>query len=281
MSYRIRQMSEENARLAFEWGKQAGWNPGLHDWRVMRDIDPAGCFAGFLDGVMISSITAVHYRRKYGFLAVYIVSPEYRGQGYGVAIWRHGLNYLNNEIGVECIGLDGVLANEPLYNKWGFNSYYKTWRYKSVNNRAYIRKCPEINEPHFPDVSSYDLKVFQVDRTSFLHDFIFKTEAKTAVHYVAGKLAGFAVARPCYEGYKIGPLFADDIEAAGMLTESLLADLPGQTIFIEVPETNRHAIQLVSSLDMIPEIPTFRMYTGNKYHLDTSYAYGITSRTTG
>ena len=281
MSYRIRQMSEEDARLAFEWGKQVGWNPGLHDWRLMRDIDPEGCFAGFLDGTMVSSIIALQYQGKYGFLGMYIVAPEYRGRGYGLSIWRHALNYLTSEVGAECIGLDGVLANEPLYQKWGFHSAFKIWRYKSAVKRKSTRKCPEITESHFPDVSSYDLKVFQVDRAPFLHDFIFKTEAKTAVHYVAGKLAGFAVARPCYEGYKIGPLFADDVEAARILIESLLSDLTGHTVFIEVPETNHHAIQLVTNLDMHPEAPTVRMYTSHRHHLDTSYAYGITSRTMG
>ena len=201
MSYQIRQMSEEDARLSFEWGKLAGWNPGRHDWQAMRDIDPKGCFAGFLDGKMVSSVTAVHYQRKYGFVGMYIVAPEYRQRGYGRAIWKHALNYLTGEVGVECIGLDGVLANEPLYQTWGFRPAYKIPRYTCVVKGMFKRHCPEIHEGDFADVRNYDARVFMVDRTSFLHDFIFKTEAKTALAYSNGILADFAVERSCSVGY--------------------------------------------------------------------------------
>ncbi len=281
MSYQIRQMSEENARLSFEWGGQAGWNPGLHDWQVMRNIDPKGCFAGFLDGKMVSSITAVHYRRKYGFMGMYIVAPEYRKRGYGRAIWKHALNYLTGEVGVECIGLDGVLANELLYQTWGFHTAYKIPRYTCVVKGMFKKQCPEIHEGDFENVRNYDTRIFMVDRASFLHDFIFKTEAKTALAYSNGILAGFTVARPCYEGYKIGPLFANDAETAGILIESLFADLSGVEVSIEIPETNPEATKLVTDFNMEPGFATVRMYTSDRYQFDTNRTYGITSRTIG
>ncbi|MBA7712778.1 hypothetical protein ES703_121768 [subsurface metagenome] len=247
----------------------------------MTALDPKGCFAGFLDGKMVSSITAVQYQRRYGFMGLYIVAPEYRGRGYGLAIWKHAINYLTKDIGVECIGLDGVLANEALYQTWGFQTSYKICQYKYVVNRTFKRRCPAISEKHFQDIANYDLKVFMVDRASFLHDFVFKTGAKTSEAYIAGKLAGFAAARPCSEGYKIGPLFADDIEVAGILIESLLAGLPGQTVFIEVPESNSQAIKLVADFDISPGLATVRMYTSNQYQQDVRYVYGVTNRMVG
>lgn len=281
MVYEIRQMSKENARQGWEWARQEGWTPGLHDWEVMTAIDSKGCFAGILDGKMVSSIMAVQYQKRYGFIGLYIVAPEHRGCGYGLAIWKHAMNYLTKEIGVECIGLDGVLANEALYKMWGFHPSHKIYHYKYRVNRTFKRGCPEISEKHFQDITNYDLRVFMVDRASFLHDFIFKTEAKTSEAYIAGKLVGFAVARPCFEGYKVGPLFADDIEVARILIESLFADLPGQPVFTEVPEANSQAIKLVTDFDMSPGLPTIRMYTGNQYQQDIRYVYAVTSRVVG
>ena len=281
MAYEIRRMLKEDARQGWEWARQEGWNPGLHDWEVINSIDPKGCFAGILDGKMVSSILAVQYQRRYGFLGLYIVAPEYRGRGYGLAIWKHAIDYLTKDVGVECIGLDGVLANEALYKMWGFQTSYKIPQYKYVVNQTFKRRCPAISEKHFQDIANYDLKVFKVDRASFLHDFIFKTEAKTGEAYIAGKLAGFAVARPCFEGYKIGPLFAEDIEVARALIESLFANLPGQTIFIEVPEPNRQAIKLVTDFNMSPGFPTNRMYTSKQYQQDVRYVYGVTTRFVG
>ena len=281
MVYEIRQMSKEDARRGWEWARQEGWNPGLYDWEIITAINPKGCFAGILDGKMVSSIIAVQYQRRYGFMGLYIVAPEYRGRGYGLAIWKHAINYLTKDVGVDCIGLDGILANEALYKTRGFQTSYKILQYKYVVNLTFKRRCPAISEEHFQDIVNYDLKVFSVDRASFLHDFIFKTEAKTGEAYIAGKMAGFAVARPCFEGYKIGPLFADDIEVARVLIESLFADLPGQTVFIEVPEPNSQAIKLVTDFDMSPGFPTNRMYTGKQYQQDVRYVYGNTTRFAG
>ncbi|VUT25816.1 MAG: hypothetical protein MASP_01179 [Candidatus Methanolliviera sp. GoM_asphalt] len=81
----------------------------------MPTIYPAGCFAGILDGEMISSITAVQYEEKYSFIGLYIVAPEYRDRGYGIKIWNHAIDHLIDEVGVECIGLDGVLSEESNY----------------------------------------------------------------------------------------------------------------------------------------------------------------------
>ena len=281
MAYEIRRMTAEDANRSWEWGRDIGWNPGLYDWKVFTAIDPKGCFAGILDGEMISCIWAIQYAGKYGFIGMYIVAPEHRGRGYGLAIWKHAIEYLSGRIGVQCIGLDGVLANEPAYQTWGFHSAYKTWRYRGTVRGEYKRECPEITENSFTEVADYDRKVFTVERERFLHDLIFKTQAKTAEVSLNGKLAGYAVARPCFEGYKIGPLFADTGEAAHMLLQSLFAELPGQTIFIEVPENRPWAVTLMATYDMKPEVPTVRMYTSNKYQLDTRYVYGITSRTIG
>ena len=281
MAYEIRQMTREDAKQGWEWARQEGWNPGLHDREIITALDPKGCFAGILGREMVSSIVAVQYQRKYGFMGLYVVAPEYRGRGYGLAIWKHAINYLTKEVGVECIGLDGVLANEALYQTWGFHPSYKICQYKYLVNQTFKRRCPAISEKHFQDIANYDLKVFMVDRASFLHDFIFKTEAKTSEAYIAGKLAGFAAARPCSEGYKIGPLFADDIEAARILIESLFADLPRQTVFIEVPESNSQVIKLVTDFDMSPGLATVRMYTSNQYQQDVRYVYGVTNRVVG
>jgi hypothetical protein len=230
---------------------------------------------------MVASISAINYQRKYGFLALYIVLPENRGHGYGLALWSHAMDYLNNEVGVDCIGLDGVLANEPLYEKSGFRTSYRVPQYRYVVPPSFHRICKTIEEVDFPHVASYDAGVFSVDRTTFLHDFIFKTEATTACAYADGRLGGFGVARPCFEGYKIGPLFADNVEIAAKLAESLFADLPGKTVFVESPDPNQEALRLFEGYGMSPGFPTVRMYTSDKYQQDVRRVYGITSRTVG
>jgi len=281
MPYTIRQMLKEEAEEMFNWGKREDWNYGLHDWDIMYDINPEGYFVGVLDGKIIGCIAAVHYERKYGYRSQFMVEPEYRGRGYGLALWKHALNYLNEGVGVDCIGLDAVLEREKDYQKWGFRSYYRITGYTYEVNRKFRKTYPPIDEKHFPDIAKYDLKVFKTNRTSFLHDYIFKTAAKTAVAYDGSKLVGFTVARPCWWGYKACPIFADNTEVARGLLESALADLPGRMVTIEVPEPNKEAMRLPQDFDMKPWHPEVRMYTGDKYQQDTRYIYSNTTLVVG
>ena len=281
MPYIIRQMLKEETEGIFNWGKREGWNLGLHDWDIVYDIDPKGYFVGVLDGKIIGSIAGVHYERKYAYLTLFMVEPEYRGRGYGLALWKHTLNYLNKEVGVECIGLDAVLEREKDYQKWGFRPYYKITGYTYEVNQGFSRKYPPIDDKHFQDIVEYDLKVFKVNRASFLYDYTFKTEAKTGVAYEGNRLVGFTIARPCWRGYNVCPIFADNTEVARGLLESVLADLPGQMITIEVPEPNSEAMKLPRDFDMKPWNPTVRMYTSDKYQQDIRYIYSNTTRVVG
>ena len=86
MAYKIREMTKDDARQAWGWAREKGWNPGIHDREIMPSIYPAGCSAGILDGGTISSITAIQYEEKYGFIGLYIVAPEYRSRGYGIKL---------------------------------------------------------------------------------------------------------------------------------------------------------------------------------------------------
>jgi len=83
-----------------------GWNPGIHDGEAFRGADPEGFLIGEIDGKPIGSVSAVRYRERFGFLGFYIVKPEWRGQGYGIQLWRAGLDHLQGRV----LGLDGVIA---------------------------------------------------------------------------------------------------------------------------------------------------------------------------
>lgn len=103
----VRRMSEADLELALEWAAAEGWDPGLHDAHCFYAADPEGFFVGELDGAPIGCISAVRYGSSFGFLGLYIVKAERRGQGFGLELWRAALDHL----GARAIGLDGVVAN--------------------------------------------------------------------------------------------------------------------------------------------------------------------------
>src|SRR6188472_1428900 len=100
--YRIRTMTESEVALAIDWAAAEGWNPGWHDAQCFRAADPDGFLVGLLGDEPIATISVVRYGTAFGFLGLYIVKPEHRGRGHGLALWEAGIAFL----GKRAIGLD-------------------------------------------------------------------------------------------------------------------------------------------------------------------------------
>ena len=91
------------------------------------------------------------------------------------------------------------------------------------------------------------------------------------------RLAGYGVLRACHEGYKIGPLFADDPQIADMLFQGLCARADGATVFLDTPEANPAAMELAKRYRMTPVFDTARMYTRGTPQGRTDHCYGVTT----
>lgn len=110
------------------WAAEEGWNPGLADARSFFAQDPDGFFIGRVDGEPVSAISVVNYGDDYAFLGFYLVRPDLRGRGYGIATWKAGLAHA----GGRTVGLDGVPAQQDNYRKSGFELSHTTVRYAGV-----------------------------------------------------------------------------------------------------------------------------------------------------
>jgi hypothetical protein len=92
-----------------------------------------------------------------------------------------------------------------------------------------------------------------------------------------GRPAGWGVIRPCLNGFKIGPLVADDRATAETVLSALLAKVGGGEIFLDVPGINREAIALAQDFGLAPVFETARMYTGATPPLRLERVFGVTS----
>ena len=127
-SFAVRRMTQDDLALALSWAVEEGWNPGHNDAQCFYTADPNGFLIGLLNGEPVSSLSAVTYDSSFGFLGLYIVKPAVRGFGYGVSLWKVGIDYL----GMRRIGLDAVQAQERNYEKWGFTAAYHHIRHEGV-----------------------------------------------------------------------------------------------------------------------------------------------------
>jgi len=272
----IRPMSRQEMDIAVDWAAAEGWNPGLHDADSYYQADPDGFFMGFLDEEPIGCISTVRYNDQFGFLGFYIVKPEYRGQGYGMAIWKAGLNYLEG-----CnIGLDGVLAQQDNYRKSGFTLAYSNIRFEGRGG-AEISASPAIvplSELPLSDVECYDAPFFPAARAGFTASWIAQSGSHALGILQDGQLAGYGVIRPCRSGYKIGPLFADSPSQAEALFLALRAKADAtDPVYLDVPEVNVAAVDMAERYGMQRVFETARMYTGEQPVLPQDRTFGVTS----
>ena len=279
--YTIRPMLRSEVDLAVEWAAAEGWNPGLHDADCFYAADPNGFLIGLLGNEAIATLSAIRYDDTFGFLGFYIVKPAFRGRGYGLQLWNAGMTYLRG-----CtIGLDGVVAQQRNYQKSGFQLAYRNIRYQGIGGFA-AEPTPvmpnaaiaPLSAFPFEAITAYDRPFFPSDRTAFLHCWLHQPGSTALGLRHNDHLAGYGLIRPCRQGYKIGPLFADTADFADRLFRALTATVPPDSpVYLDVPEGNAAAIAIAQRYHLQPMFETARMYAGPAPQLPLERLFGVTS----
>ncbi|MFM0237178.1 GNAT family N-acetyltransferase [Paraburkholderia phytofirmans] len=273
----VRTMSAGEVALAVEWAAEEGWNPGLHDAECFRTADPRGFFIGEWRGEPVACLSAVAYGEDFGFIGLYIVKPAFRGRGFGMRVWQHGMDYLRNRN----VGLDGVVAQQANYRKSGFQLAYRNIRFQGVaqdiaQGEPYADLLHASALP-FESLNDYDRQCFPAAREHFLAAWLAQPGVMTRVAVRNGQVAGYGVLRRCLTGYKIGPLFADSNGIAARLFSALTSSIAGEVFFFDVPEINADAIALAERHGMTSVFETARMYTREQPAISIERVFGVTS----
>jgi GNAT superfamily N-acetyltransferase len=275
-SFAIRTMNRGELDLAVDWAAQEGWNPGIHDADCFYATDPSGFFIGIADDKPAAMVSAVAYGKDYGFMGFYIVDPDMRDRGYGVRLWEAGLDHL----GTMPVGLDSVRPDLVAHKKPEFKPAYTNFRFRWLKDRQCVvnpQIVPLANVP-FPVLAAYDREVFVFERETFLKCWISRPGTVALGIMQDHGLAAYGAIRPCREGFKIGPLFADTADHAKALFEALTADIPlGLPVFLDTPEKNDHAVKLAQQYGMTEVFRTTRMYRGKGPDLPLHKWFGVTT----
>ena len=273
--FRIRLMRPDEISTAVDWAAAEGWNPGFADAACFAVVDSKGVLIGEFDGVPAATVSCVNYGTDFSFLGFYLVRPDLRGRGYGLRMWRQAIAHAGRRV----IGLDGVVAQQQNYRKSGFKLAYANIRYGGYITAPDRPPTDIIELTKIPlaMVEAFDATVFPAPRPGFLRAWINSPGHFGCAHVRDGRLAGFGVIRPCRQGYKIGPLVADDRATAEDVVSALVAKVGGGDIFLDIPAINRDAIALAEGLGFAPVFETARMYTGAIPQLQLDRLFGVTT----
>jgi GNAT superfamily N-acetyltransferase len=275
----IRRMTRDELDTLVDWAAREGWNPGLDDAEVFWNTDPDGFIAAEIDGELIGGGSIVAYEKKYGFMGFFIVRPEYRGHGLGDHLWHERKRRLLGRLDADAaIGLDGVFNMQDYYARGGFRFVCRDLRFEGWGmDLPHPKDVIEASVLPFERIDAYDRRHFPAPRSKFLHGWIRRPGGHALAAVESDEIRGYAVMRPCRTGYKIGPLFAANAAVAESLLVALGSRIPGEPIFLDVPEINRDALALVARHRMSEVFGCARMVLGRIPKLPDAEIFGVTT----
>lgn len=269
-------MNKDEVKIAIDWAAQEGWNPGLNDAECFYSADENGFLCGVLEDEIIATKSAVNYDDVYGFMGLYIVKKGFRGKKYGLPIWYEGLKKIEHTN----VAMDGVVEQQHNYKKNGFKLAYTNIRFEGRGNgsKKIVKGIDPEGNSVLNKIIEYDRKYFPATRNSFLKNWINQPTHNSFISSENGEITGWAVLRKCRIGYKIGPLYAENILIAEKLIDTCLAtadfDLP---VYLDIPEVNSNINRLIKKYNLSKVFECGRMYTGEIPNINLNNLYGVTT----
>lgn len=253
----LRNATRDDLDIALDWAATEGWNPGLEDAAAFWAADPQGFFVAKVANRPVAFVSVVNHSADQAFLGLYLCDPAWRGKGIGMAVWTHAMSHA----GARSIGLDGVAAQQANYAKSGFVRVGGTQRWEGQVSAVPHLGIRQAGPEDLALLQALDTAANGYRREGFLKTWINATPTRHTVVFADG--SGFATARRCRTGIKIGPLVAPDADASLQLVQAASGQTKADKITLDLPETNTNLAGRLADLGFTMGFTTARMVRGD------------------
>ena len=172
-------------------------------------------------------------------------------------------------LGQRTIGLDGVPEQQANYASMGFVPAYQTIRMSGALPPG--RPAAALPPARPEDIARLDRQCFPAPRPAFLQYWLAPPN-RSCLHRTDGVVDAYGVVRPCRDGAKLGPLFADTVAAAIDIIDTLSGAL-----HIDVPAMQADWLAALFARGFSAGFQTTRMYRGPAPAIDLARVFGVTS----
>jgi ribosomal protein S18 acetylase RimI-like enzyme len=230
----------------------AGWNQTEADWAGYLALGPGGCLAACADGALAGAATTIRYGGELGWIGMVLVHPNFRRLGLGSELLRRALRHLA-EAGTRSVGLDATPLGRKVYLPLGFRDVGEVTRFEGTGAGEAAGAPPHksvlgvrrLRPADLGAVVDLDTRAFGVARPEVLAALSRRNPEWCLVGLDGTRPCGYLVARQGREAVQAGPGVARDPAVAEDLFRALLAAIPGQRVFLDVPATNQGALEMV------------------------------------
>lgn len=247
----------------------------IEDVLPLYSTDPNGFFVGELAGRPRGTVSAVRYGADLGWVGrMALDRGDDSRDDVGGALADAALTYLNGRP----VGIDAERDHVDIFGDAGFERAHANIRFRgecSTRRPEPAGSMVDLGLVPWEEIVVYDSGCFGVDRGAFLRRWLARPGVSALGVQRLGALVGWGLSRLSHGRARIGPLFADDRDAARELLVALAATSDTE-IVLDVPEVNGAGLDLAMGLGLEAVSQTFRMCRGSCPAPDLDRMFGMT-----
>ena len=264
----FREMAEADVAAGLRLSRASGWNQTADDWHLCLALGHGLFRVGVADGQVVASGGAVRYGEALAWICMILVDPAWRGRGLGTRVFDEVLlrvRRLVDEGRVASVGLDATPAGRGIYLLHGF-----------VDGPALARLVaePAAHAPRHGPVRAMapsDLgAVLELDRAAFgapratvLHHALASAPELARVFEEGGRVRGFCLGRHGDRYDHVGPVVAQDADAARELLAACAAHPRARPLIVDA-RGEAAWLATLAALGFRGQRPFTRMYLDDR-----------------
>jgi len=233
MQIEVRLLVESDIPAALRLKELPRWNQTENDWLRLLRLEPNGCFGATFDGELVATTTTTTYGLELAWIGMVLVDPKRRQLGIATRLMNAALEYLA-KAGVTTIKLDATPEGCSLYRELGFKDESLIERWEGTAGSREVT-CSSLDTQARREALILDRHAFGAERSKLLEMLIDDCCVAPLVTTAAdGHLTGYGLAREGSAAVYAGPLLATSTDAAAMLLDGLLSQVPGQRVYVDL-----------------------------------------------
>ena len=259
----IKEMRKEDLPLVLDLINAEGWDYDLVDVERILEIDPEDSVTAVSGREIVGGITVACHEGR-GVLGHVVVKHSWRKKGIGKDMMIKVIEKLEAKR-IAIIELYSVPTAVEFYKQLGFRKIGDLMIFVG-SIRTPIATTPSMAEigdltaQDLESVKDLDRKITGFERGNIIENLMLPNLGHSVGLFEDGRLMGFALGRMSGNSAEIGPWIMEKSnrnDAAALFTAAM-NKLGNRKTYIEVPDENKIALQIVAESGLNPQYPVQR-----------------------
>jgi GNAT superfamily N-acetyltransferase len=260
----IRRLEIDGLDAACGLSAGAGWNQTADDWLMLFRLAPSGSFGAEADGRIVGSAVGIDYA-SYGWIAMMLVDPAYRGRGVGGALLEAAMSAIRAELPIR---LDATPLGRPLYQRHGFEDESTLTRYALTARRGprqehgspdQSARAQRLTAGDLKVVIERDMETSGRTRGQLLEWTFDRAPDYCHIIHAPDRIAQYCLGRRGRLFDQIGPVVAEDDEVADALVSAALSAAGGRQVIVDAFDAHHAFAASLRRRGFEQQRPLYRM----------------------